>query len=97
LIHRTVQYSGLPFKLPDYLDSSVRAHFSMALPTSINVDNPDLTTQNAFPDLSSGTIADLAIVAVMGTTGSGKSTFIQKATGTQDVVVGHTYAACKSS
>ncbi|KAF7507829.1 hypothetical protein GJ744_009993 [Endocarpon pusillum] len=56
--------------------------------------NPELRAQDSSPDLPSGAIADHAIVAVMGTTGSGKSTFIQKATGSQDVVVGHTYAAC---
>lgn len=36
-----------------------------------------------------------AVFAVMGTTGSGKSTFIQKATGNPDIVVGHNLKACK--
>lgn len=69
----------------------------MALPTSTNIDDLNRPVQDDFPDLSSETMADLAIVAVMGTTGSGKSTFIQKATGTQDAMVGHGYAACNSS
>ncbi len=35
-----------------------------------------------------------AIFAVMGTTGSGKSTFIQKASGRQDVIIGHDLQSC---
>jgi Fe-S cluster assembly ATPase SufC len=34
------------------------------------------------------------IFAVMGTTGSGKSTFIQKASGHQNVPVGHGLKSC---
>lgn len=34
-------------------------------------------------------------IAVMGVTGSGKSTFIQTATGSDDVHIGHTFKSCK--
>lgn len=37
---------------------------------------------------------DFTVFAVMGTTGSGKSTFVQKLTGNPDVVVGHSLKAC---
>jgi Fe-S cluster assembly ATPase SufC len=36
-----------------------------------------------------------AVIAVMGITGAGKSYFIQKMTGDQDVVVGDSQMSCK--
>lgn len=39
---------------------------------------------------------EMTIVAVMGVTGVGKSTFIKHATG-QDVVIGHGQEACMSA
>jgi ABC-type lipoprotein export system ATPase subunit len=59
--------------------------------------NPTATVQNVCSGLSNVNVEDLAIIAVMGTTGSGKSTFIQKATDAQDVIIGHSYAACTNS
>ena len=35
------------------------------------------------------------VIAIMGTTGSGKSTFIQKATGSEEKIIGHNLASCK--
>jgi Fe-S cluster assembly ATPase SufC len=42
-------------------------------------------------------VSNAAVFAVMGTTGSGKSTFIQKATGSPDIVVGHNLKACEKT
>ena len=38
--------------------------------------------------------SELTVFAVMGITGSGKSTFVQKLTGDERAVVGHQYRAC---
>ena len=44
------------------------------------------------------TFADVAervvLIAVMGVTGSGKSTFVKKVTGSEDVVVGNDLTSC---
>jgi ABC-type proline/glycine betaine transport system ATPase subunit len=37
----------------------------------------------------------IAVIVVMGVTGSGKSNFIRLATGSTDAVVGHDLTACK--
>jgi ABC-type lipoprotein export system ATPase subunit len=37
---------------------------------------------------------DITLIAVMGVTGSGKSNFIQLATGSKEAFVGHDLAAC---
>jgi hypothetical protein len=39
---------------------------------------------------------NLIVIAVIGTTGSGKSTFIQKATGWTEILVGNGLASCTS-
>lgn len=36
------------------------------------------------------------IIGVMGVTGAGKSTFIQKATGTGEGIIGHSLVSCKT-
>lgn len=41
-------------------------------------------------------LPDVVVIAVMGMTGAGKSTFIQKASGLKDVVIGHGLASCTS-
>ena len=56
--------------------------------------SPESTMQKAVADLQVQDAANIAIVAVMGTTGSGKSTFIQKATGSHDVIIGHNLKSC---
>lgn len=38
---------------------------------------------------------DVAFIAVMGMTGSAKTSFIKTATGNSDLVVGHSLNACK--
>jgi hypothetical protein len=50
--------------------------------------------QCALPRLSPEDAERIAVFAVMGMTGSGKSTFIQKATGDKTIVIGHKYQAC---
>jgi len=40
---------------------------------------------------------DVVVIAVMGVTGSGKSTFIQKVTGSESVVVGSNLVSCTVS
>lgn len=37
----------------------------------------------------------LLLIGVMGVTGSGKSTFVQKASGKSEAVIGHTLEACE--
>lgn len=37
---------------------------------------------------------DEILIGVLGVTGSGKTTFISKATGRKDLVVGHSLEAC---
>jgi ABC-type phosphate transport system ATPase subunit len=49
------------------------------------------------PSISMDIVSNAAVFAVMGTTGSGKSTFIQKATGSPDIVVGHNLNACEKT
>jgi len=39
--------------------------------------------------------APWAIIAVMGVTGAGKSTFIQSASGDDSVIIGHSLKSCK--
>jgi signal recognition particle receptor subunit beta len=41
--------------------------------------------------------APWALIAVMGVTGAGKSTFIQTASKATDVVIGHNLESCKYS
>jgi ABC-type lipoprotein export system ATPase subunit len=41
--------------------------------------------------------APWAFIAVMGVTGAGKSTFIQWASGSDEIVIGHDLESCKSS
>lgn len=50
--------------------------------------------EDAIPDIVNKIAQDAVIFAVMGTTGSGKSTFIQKASGRQDVPIGHKLESC---
>ncbi len=55
-----------------------------------------LAAEDAAPALNEF-VKEAVIFAVMGTTGSGKSTFIQKASGRQDVPVGHGLKSCTRS
>jgi ABC-type proline/glycine betaine transport system ATPase subunit len=43
---------------------------------------------------SSDVIQAPVIIAVMGLTGSGKSTFVQKASGLQNIEIGHNLNSC---
>lgn len=56
--------------------------------------NSVLPAQHAIPDIVNKIAQEAMIFAVMGTTGSGKSTFIQKASGRQDVPIGHELKSC---
>lgn len=51
-------------------------------------------TKDTMPDIVKKIAREAVIFAVMGTTGSGKSTFIQKASGRQDVPIGHELKSC---
>ena len=56
--------------------------------------NSAVPTEHAIPDIVNKIAQEAVIFAVMGTTGSGKSTFIQKASGRQDVPIGHELKSC---
>lgn len=61
----------------------------------MEVDDPVVVEKEPEPQANDN--FDITLIAVMGVTGSGKSNFIQLATGSTEAVVGHDLAACTSS